>query len=70
MTHCGHCGQPWGKWRETARLFRLDVPIWKHGAFDYLESIGLRFCIDFGTENAMPMARAKWQEQKQRTTLH
>ena len=55
--------------RRRDRL-QFDVPIWKHGVFDYLESEGLRFCCDFGTENACEMARARWAARKHTTTMH
>ena len=68
---CQRCGAVWGqRWRTTARLFHIDVPIWKHGAFDYLESIGQRFCVDFGLENAMEKARADWATRKHKERVH
>jgi len=61
----------WGAhWRELARLIGVDVPSWKHGAFDYLESEGLQFCTHFGLDNAMEMARQRWAARKASTRLH
>lgn len=37
----------------------------QHRVFRYLERRGLRFCVDFGTDNAMAIAR----EQRQRLHL-
>ena len=62
---------PWGSdWRATAALIGIDVPAWKHGAFDYLESEGLRFCTHFGLDNAIDIAREHWRKRKDRTPLH
>jgi hypothetical protein len=41
------------QWRRTARMMGLQVPPHIGIAMDYLEACGLRFCIDFGTDNAL-----------------
>lgn len=51
-------------WRYMARLLGLNVPPWKAHALDYLEANGFRFCVDFGTENAVELARKHWRERK------
>jgi hypothetical protein len=53
-------------WREMAKLINLDIPIYKIGAFEFLTSIGKRFCLDFGTDNAIEIARAEWIKRKRR----
>lgn len=56
-------------WRETARMIQLDVPIWKAHALDYCESVGMRFCVDFGTDNAVEKAREHWRTRRSRWTM-
>lgn len=51
-------------WRETARLIGLRVPSWKAHALTYLERRGFRFCIDFGTDNAVELARQDWRNRR------
>lgn len=53
-------------WRRIAALLSLDVPMWKAHALDYLEAQGFRFCVDFGTDNALEKARAHWQARKRK----
>ena len=53
-------------WRQMARWIGLEVPAWKVHALDYLERNGLRFCVDFGTENAVEKAREHWRNRKVR----
>jgi len=52
-------------WRELTRKLGIVVPIWKAHALDYLEAAGQRFCVDFGTDNAVEKARAHWTQRKQ-----
>ncbi len=54
------------QWRETARLINLDVPLWKAHLLDYCESAGMRFCVDFGTDNAVEKAREHWMRRGRR----
>jgi len=51
-------------WRDMAAKLGLTVPHWKAHALDYLESRGLRFCVDFGTDNALEKARQDWANRK------
>jgi hypothetical protein len=53
-------------WRRTARLIGLVVSGWRARAFDYLEAHGQRFCVDFGTDNAIEKARQHWAARKKR----
>lgn len=48
------------KWRDTARGINVRVSRLTAHAMDYLEAQGLRFCIEFGTENAVDMATDHW----------
>lgn len=57
-------------WRGMAALMKLDVPLWKQPIFDFLESEGLRFCIDFGTVNAEQKARDLWATVKHQHVIH
>lgn len=50
------------RWRVTAHLLDLKVPPLTAHAFDYLESKGLRFCVHFGTKNAIDLATDKFVE--------
>ena len=43
---------------EYIRLMKARVPKLKAYACRFLESRGLRFCVDFGTENAIEKASA------------
>ena len=54
------------EWRVTAKMIGLTVPRWKSYALDYLESVGQRFCVDFGTDNAVEKARAHWSNRKRK----
>lgn len=51
-------------WRLTCALIGLEVPAWKAHVFDYLESRGFRFCVEFGIDNAVDVARADWESRK------
>jgi hypothetical protein len=51
-------------WREWATFLGIEVPHWKAHALDYLEAQGLRFCVDFGTDNAVEKAREHWTARK------
>lgn len=51
-------------WKLTADLLGLRVDGVLRYAFDYLESNGLRFCVDFGTANAVKMATDHWCDLK------
>jgi hypothetical protein len=57
-------------WRRTAELIQLDVPTWKRPIFDFLESEGFKFCVDFGLDNAVEKARAHWDSVKGKRTIH
>jgi hypothetical protein len=57
-------------WREVSRLIQIPVPEYLHPIFDFLESEGLRFCVDFGTENARRVARNHWDAVKHTRTIH
>ena len=48
-------------WLQTANSIGLAVEGSLRRAFDYLESRGFRFCVDFGTENAVEKAREHWR---------
>ena len=50
----------------TCRLLGLCVPPYQYFACLYLESHGLRFCVDFGTENAVETAREHWRNRKRK----
>jgi hypothetical protein len=54
-------------WRATARSIGLTVEGVLAYAFDYLETNGLRFCVDFGTENAIQKATDHWCGLKRRS---
>lgn len=55
------------EWRELARLISLRVYGTKRRrAFDYLESRGLRFCVHFGTDNAIAVAREHWRKLRRK----
>lgn len=45
-------------------LLGVDVPPYKHFAMLYLENHGFRFCVDFGTDNAVEKAREHWTSRK------
>lgn len=51
------------RWREMVHLLGLDVPTWKTHALDYCESAGMRFCVDFGVDNAIEHARTHWRHR-------
>lgn len=53
-------------WRQSAALIGLELPSWKAHVFDYLETNGFRFLVDFGTDNAIEKARAHWRSLKER----
>lgn len=55
-------------WRDIVKWIGISVPTWKHGAMDYLESRGKKFCVDFGTGNAIEMARKDWISRKRKRT--
>jgi hypothetical protein len=57
-------------WRDLAARLDLKVPHWKAHALDYLESVGQRFCVDFGTENALEKAREHWRENKHKWSVN
>lgn len=46
---------------KTLRWLGIRVGPKQHMACKYLELTGLRFCVDFGYENAIEIARAKWR---------
>lgn len=50
----------------VCRLLDLKVPPYKYFACLYLESHGLRFCVDFGTENAVEKAREHWRNRRKK----
>lgn len=52
-------------WRQTARAIGLEVDGVLRYAFDYLESKGFRFCVDYGIENAIQKATDHWCGLKQ-----
>lgn len=52
------------EWRRIAENLGISVPPWKAHACDYCESIGLRFCVNFGTDNAVDIARAHWTNRR------
>jgi hypothetical protein len=49
-------------WRRTVELLRppLQIDSLTAFAFDMLEAQGLRFCVHFGTRNAVDMAAQDW----------
>lgn len=47
----------------TCQLIRLEVPEVISAACRYLEKRGKRFCIDFGTENAVEMAMQESEKE-------
>lgn len=51
---------PEHSWIHTARLLRLDLDAVQAFAFDCLEARGLRFCVHFGTKNAVEKASDEW----------
>jgi hypothetical protein len=53
-------------WRDMADRLGLRVPSYIAFACDYLESHGKRFCVDFGTDNAVTLAREHWRSRKLR----
>jgi hypothetical protein len=53
-------------WRDIAQQIGLQVPNWKAHVLDYLEANGFRFCVDFGTDNAVEKAREHWATRKRR----
>lgn len=55
-------------WRDLARMICVKVPAWKVPAFDYLTRAGLRFCVDFGVDNAVDKAREHWRNRRGRRT--
>lgn len=50
-------------WRETVRLLKLQVDPLTAFAFDCLETRGLRFCVHFGTKNAIEKAQDEWLDR-------
>lgn len=44
------------KWRQMQQLLARPVSTIEAFAMDYLEWKGLRFCVDFGYENALVKA--------------
>jgi len=51
---------------ETCRQLGLTLTPEQWRACRYLERQGQRFCIDFGTENAVEKARAHWRARRRR----
>lgn len=51
-------------WRDVAKSIGLSVEGAVARAFDYLESQGQRFCVHFGTDNAIEKAREHWRGRK------
>lgn len=49
---------------EIEKLLNLSVPPYKRFACLYLEGQGFRFCVDFGTDNAIEKARDHWRRRK------
>lgn len=53
-------------WRDLVRKLGIRVPWQKHNAMDYLEARGQRFCVDFGTQNAVEKARQDWRDRRRK----
>lgn len=47
-------------WRHTVDMIGLEVTDEQAFAMDYLESVGQRFCVDFGVDNAVDKAADHW----------
>ena len=56
-------------WRRLVALLGLKVPHYKVNALDYLESVGQRFCVDFGLQNAQQKAREHYAANKHKWTV-
>lgn len=53
-------------YRALAGILRLRFTQEQHRAAQYLERQGLHFCIDWGRDNAVTMAREHWRARRQR----
>lgn len=53
-------------WRHTAKLLKLQLDPLTVYAFDYLEAQGWRFCVHFGTKNAVERAQDEWLKTMER----
>ncbi len=49
---------------ETIRLLGLRFTAEQHAASRFLERDGLRFCVDFGYDNAVRIARERWNAKR------
>lgn len=58
------------RWREVAELLALDIPEDRHDVFDFLETEGFRFCVNFGVNNALAVAVAHWNATSHTRTIH
>lgn len=57
-----------GEWRcERLGIALTDE---QRDAFRYLELFGFRFCVDFGYDNAVEMAREHWENEMPVEGLH
>jgi hypothetical protein len=50
--------------RDVAALLALPLTTDQLRAGRYLEARGLRFCVEFGHENAIAVARADWLQRR------
>ena len=55
-------------WREVVPLLnpRPRIPFVLRSVMDRLERMGLRFCVDFGYQNAIDVLREKRREKRMR----
>lgn len=55
---------PLGSYERTLQLLDMRVTPEQHAAMRFLEREGLRFCVEFGTDNAVAIAREKWNTRR------
>jgi hypothetical protein len=53
------------EYQRICRLIGLKLGPKQHMAAKYLEARGLRFCIDFGKQNAVETTRYLWHRSSQ-----
>jgi hypothetical protein len=53
-------------YRRTLRMLQIRIGPKQHAACTYLEQVGLRFCVDYGYDNAISLAREHWRNRRLR----
>ena len=53
-------------YRAVARVLGLRFTTAQHRAAQYLERQGLRFCVHWGRDNAIALAREHWRARRRR----